>query len=195
MPYCMNCRHEYAEGVKECPDCGVELVTDRAIQHGWALPNDHYRMEAYKPAELAEFEDVVELELVESQLRAAGIPSVRRPKRIALYVPVSMQERAARIMQGEEQGTGPGGPTAEEETLSLSELHRIRLVCSDCDRELTVDLLKERVPSVCPSCGHRFDITSALPVLDRYADVMRMMENADFEIEVERPGEGAESET
>jgi hypothetical protein len=26
MPFCPNCRCEYKEGVKECPDCGTRLV-------------------------------------------------------------------------------------------------------------------------------------------------------------------------
>jgi hypothetical protein len=26
MPYCPNCRYEYKEGVKKCPDCGGTLV-------------------------------------------------------------------------------------------------------------------------------------------------------------------------
>jgi hypothetical protein len=28
MPYCPNCRFEYKEGVKECPDCGAPLVDE-----------------------------------------------------------------------------------------------------------------------------------------------------------------------
>jgi uncharacterized Zn finger protein (UPF0148 family) len=26
MPYCPNCRFEYKEGIKKCPDCGTRLV-------------------------------------------------------------------------------------------------------------------------------------------------------------------------
>jgi hypothetical protein len=108
---------------------------------------------------------------------------VRRPRTVALYVPAAYLDHARQVLEG---GAGPAGAGG---TLSLSELHRVRLVCSDCEHELTVDLLNERVPAACPSCGHLFDISAALPVLDRYADVMRMMANAEFEIELERPGE------
>lgn len=192
MPFCMNCRHEYAEGVKTCPDCGLALVDESQVSHGLPAPQVGAQSpSAYAPALVGEFEDPVELELVESQLRSAGIPNVRRPQLIALFVPASFRERALQIMQGGEEAGPEGEVVEEEDTLSLSELHRIRLVCSDCGHETTVDLLDERVPPTCPNCGHRFDIGSALPVLDRYADVMRMLANADFEIEVEKPqGEG-----
>ena len=177
MPYCPNCRTEFAGGAN-CTDCGALLVA--ALPSGWRAGHD---VSATRPAELAEFDDMVQLELVEAQLRAAGIPSVRRPRAVALLVPEAWRDRARQVMAGEEVAT----EVAEGETLSLSELHRIRLVCSECDRETSVDLVKDRVPTSCPECGHFFDLGPAVAVLDRYAEVMRMMSNADFEIEVEPP--------
>jgi uncharacterized Zn finger protein len=76
---------------------------------------------------------------------------------------------------------------APPETIGLSELHRIVVACEECDAGGTVDLLEERVPEKCPECGHVFDLTAARPVLDRYAELMRTMAEADFEIEVELP--------
>ncbi len=177
MPYCPNCRTEFAGGAN-CTDCGAALVT--ALPSGWRAGRD---VSAARPAELAEFDDMVQLELIESQLRAAGIPAVRRPRAVALLVPEALLDRARQVMAGEEMEA----PAAESDTLSLSELHRIRLVCSECDQELTVDLLRERLPTSCPQCGHLFDLGPAIAVLDRYGDVMRMMANADFEIELEPP--------
>ena len=177
MPYCPNCRTEFAGGAN-CTDCGAALVA--ALPSGWRAGRD---VTAARPAELAEFDDMVQLELIESQLRTLGIPSVRRPRAVALLVPEALLDRARQVLAGEEIA-------AEEEegdTLSLSELHRIRMVCSECDQEIAVDLLKERVPTTCDRCGHFFDLGPATAVLDRYADVMRMMANAEFEIELEPP--------
>lgn len=176
MPYCPNCRTEFAGGAN-CTDCGAPLVS--ALPSGWRVGRD---VDAMRPAELAEFNDLVQLELVETQLRQAGIPAVRRPRAVALLVPEAFLDRARSVMAGEELPT----QRYEGETLSLSELHRIRLVCSDCDREYTVDLLTEKPPARC-QCGHYFDLGPALTVLDRYADVMRTMAHADFEIEIEPP--------
>ena len=177
MPYCPYCRTEVAGGAN-CTDCGAALV--EALPSGWRAGRD---VNASRPAELAEFDDMVQLELIESQLRTVGIPSVRRPRAVALLVPEAFLERARQVMAGEELAA----ETAEGETLSLSELHRIRLVCSECDKETTVDLLTERAPTKCSQCGHLFDLGPASAVLDRYTDVMRMMSNADYEIEVEPP--------
>jgi uncharacterized Zn finger protein len=76
---------------------------------------------------------------------------------------------------------------APPETLGLSELHRVRFVCEECSEGTSVDLLQERPPEKCPSCGHLFDLTAARPVLDRYTDLMRTLADADFEIELEVP--------
>lgn len=177
MPYCPNCRTEFAGG-GNCTDCGAVLVS--ALPSGWRPGPD---ANATRPAELAEFDDMVQLELIESQLRTVGIPTVRRPRAVALLVPEALLGRARQVMAGE----GIAAPAAEGDTLGLSELHRVKLVCSECDREISVDLLKERVPASC-ECGHLFDLGAATAVLDRYADVMRMMAQADFEIELEPPG-------
>jgi hypothetical protein len=178
MPYCPYCNAEYEANVEECPTCGAELLAERP--GNWFPGNNP----GLRPVELCVLHDMAQADLFEAQLRAAGIVSIRRPRTVALYVPAAYLEHARQALEGE--AAGPAGTTG---TLSLSELHRIRLVCSECEHELSVDVLHERVPSSCPSCGHLFDIGAALPVLDRYADVMRMMANADFEIEVEPPAE------
>jgi hypothetical protein len=181
MPFCPNCRTEFEFGT-QCSDCGAQLVA--ALPSGWATGQNP---EATKPAELCELTDGVQLELIEHELRAAGIPSVRRPRSIALFVPQAWLARAQRIMAGEQLDAAG----EESTTVSLSELHRLHLVCSECGTERTVDLLTERVPAAC-GCGHLFDLSEAAVVLDRYTEVVRMMANADYEIELEKPHEGAE---
>ena len=180
MPFCPNCRTEFAEGITECTDCGSPLVA--ALPSGWDISRN---VEAMRPAELVELTDQVQLGLIEAQLRGAGIPFVRRPRSVALFVPHAFVDRAQQVLSGE----AAVDPVAESETLSLSELHRLRLVCSECDKETSVDLLTERIPATCPQCGHYFDLSAARGVLDRYIDVVRTMADADFEIELERPRE------
>ena len=70
--------------------------------------------------------------------------------------------------------------------MGLSDLHRIRLICSQCDKATSVDLLTEQVPVAC-SCGHIFELSEARPLLDRYREIARRMAEADFELELELP--------
>jgi hypothetical protein len=181
MPYCTNCRTEYVAGTARCMDCGAMLV--ESPPPPWPRAG---APEEIKPAELCEVDSQVQADLIEAQLRAAAIPFVRRPRGLAVFVPGSHLAAARRAMEGKPAMAPP-------ETLGLSELHRIVLVCEECDNEFSIDLLEEKPPEKCPSCGHQFDLTAARPVLDRYADLMRTMAEADFEIEVEVPApEGEE---
>jgi len=156
----------------QCADCGAALVAWPAAQGGSLSA-----LEASRPAELCEVDDQVQADLMEAQLRAAGIPVVRRPRRVALFVPAARLAAAQRVLAGQ-------SPAGVPETLGLSELHRIRLVCESCEKATIVDLLGEQVPAAC-SCGHYFDLTAVRPVLDRYADIVRTMADAEFEIELE----------
>ncbi|HMN49972.1 MAG TPA: zinc-ribbon domain-containing protein [Ignavibacteriaceae bacterium] len=36
MPVCPNCRYEYEEGIKVCPDCGTPLV-DNLVEDEWIV--------------------------------------------------------------------------------------------------------------------------------------------------------------
>ena len=174
MPFCPNCRIEYIGSATRCVDCGAELTA--SLPQGVAAGVDP---EAVQPAELCQAANQVQLDLIEAQLRAAGIPSVRRARAVALFVPASRLDEAQRVMAGE-----PAGAPAD--TVGLSDLHRIRLRCAQCDKVISVDLLEQRPPATC-SCGHFFDLGPAGPLLDRYADIVRAMADADFEIELELP--------
>jgi len=174
MPFCPNCRTEYSSG-ETCADCGARLAT--TPPEGWSAGQ---RPEQMRPAEVAQTESMIELDLMESQLRAAGIPTARRPRRAALFVAEANLEAARRVLEGR------AGMTALPETLGLSELHRIRLVCAECEQATSVDLLAERLPEQC-RCGRYFDLSEARGVLDRYTEIMRTMAEADFEVEVEVP--------
>lgn len=179
MPYCPNCGTEYASGVARCQDCGATLAAGPAESRFTGLERPERR-----PALLAEFTDMVQLDLVETQLRAAGIATARRPRAVAVFVPAWQLEDARRIASG-------GAPRGVPSVLGLSELHRIRLVCEECGEAASVDLISEQVPASC-ACGHYFDLLAARPVLDRYRDLMRTMAEADFEIEIEAPQEETE---
>ncbi len=172
MPFCPNCHIQYVSGTTQCADCGAELTARPS-------PGVPSSLEALRPAELCQAEDMVQLDLIEAQLRATGIPTVRRPRGVALFVPASRLEEAQTALAGQ-------GISAPLETVGLSELHRLRLTCSECDKITVVDLLEERLPAAC-SCGHVFDLSQARPMLDRYTDIVRTMAEADFEIELELP--------
>jgi hypothetical protein len=161
-------------GATRCADCGAELTG--SLSPGVAAAVD---LEAMQPAELCQVDNQVQLELIEAQLRAAGIPSARRARAAALFVPAARFDEAQRVMAGER----PGPPS---DTVGLSELHRLRLVCARCSKVTSVNLLEERPPAAC-SCGHVFDFSAMGPVLDRYAEIVRRMADADFEIELELP--------
>ena len=177
MSFCPNCRTEYTGAATKCTDCGADLVS--SLPQGWSIARDP---ENLKPTELIEASDQVQLDLIEAQLRAAGIPSVRRPRSIALFVPASHLHSAQRVLQGK-------GPLALPETIGLSQLHRVVIACSECDAGDVVDLLTDKLPETCPGCGRLLDLTAARPIIDRYADIMRAMAEADFEIELEVPEE------
>lgn len=174
MPFCPNCRIEYVGGATRCADCGAELTG--SLPEGASAAVD---LNATRPAELCQVDDQVQLDLIESQLRAAGIPTARRARAAALFVPVGRLDEAQRVMAGH----APGPPS---DTVGLSDLHRVRFQCAQCERIISVDLLSERVPTAC-SCGHYFDLGAMGPILDRYADIMRTMADADFEVELELP--------
>jgi hypothetical protein len=174
MPYCPNCRTEFIAGAQRCGDCGRELVEQLDARPGASA-------EAMRPVELCQVNDLVELDLVEAQLRAHGIPSVRRPRSVALFVPAGRAEDARQVLAGK----SPGPPA---DSVGLSELHRIRLVCSECEKVTSVDLLNERVPRTC-TCGHIFDLGEVSSVLDRYTDVVRMLADTEYEVELELPKE------
>ncbi len=174
MPYCPNCGTEYTAATAMCSDCGSALID---IPTAGLRPSS--RPEGMRPIEVAQAENLVELDLIEAQLRAAGIPTARRPRRVALFVAEANAEAAARVLKGEMK-------TGLPEAFGLSELHRIRLVCEECEQPTVVDLLTERIPDQC-QCGRYFDLSAARSVLDRYTDLMHIMANADFEIEIVAP--------
>ena len=173
MPFCPNCRTEYVGDATRCADCDAQLVS-------W-LPEGRVVFDptASRPAELCQVTDAVQADLIEAQLRVAGIPVVRRPRGLALFVPASKLSDAQQILAGQ-----PAVQRAE--SVGLSELHRIRLVCDACEKVTRVDLLTESLPTAC-SCGHYFDLMEARPLLDRYRDIVRAMSDSDFEIELEQP--------
>jgi len=66
MPYCPNCRLEYVEGVKKCPDCGVRLVMELAPTEAERLAQEEL-VPVYYP------KDEMEAKIVKAALEAEGI--------------------------------------------------------------------------------------------------------------------------
>ncbi|MEN6370687.1 MAG: DUF2007 domain-containing protein [Armatimonadota bacterium] len=62
MPYCPDCKYEYNDGIKNCPVCGAELVSE--------LPPEE--IEDMVPIYVAE--DTTEAAILRSILEEAGIP-------------------------------------------------------------------------------------------------------------------------
>jgi hypothetical protein len=177
MPFCPNCRTEYTSSASNCADCGATLVASLPQERGWSPTGDS---DGTRPVELCEIGDLVRLDMVEAQLRAAEIPTVRRPRTVALFVPASHAKSAQRVLEGKSAMAIP-------DSTGLSGLHRVWISCEECDAGVLIDLLTEKVPEQCAECGRYYDLTAVRPVLDRYADVMRTMADADFEIYVELP--------
>ena len=182
MPFCPNCKAEYLPDKKWCADCKVQLVDDLS-----QVPPQTANEEQVRAAEICQVDDTAALELIESQLHAAGIPTARQPRNVIIYVPEDRLDQARQVLAGE----GPAPRLFD--TVGLSEMHRIRLLCSVCEKALSIDLLTEAAPSQC-ACGHYFELSEARPILDKYAEVVRLMADKDFDIELELPKEEPEEE-
>jgi hypothetical protein len=66
MPFCPNCKYEYNEDVKECPDCGTPLVDK--------LPEESFEDSDYVP--LRSLPSRLYAEMLQEALKKEGIPSI-----------------------------------------------------------------------------------------------------------------------
>ena len=77
MPFCPNCRYEYKEGIRECPDCGAclvqELPQEEATQTGLrkTAKSPHFVPLRNLPSRLY-------AQMLEEALRNEGIPSMTK---------------------------------------------------------------------------------------------------------------------
>jgi transcription initiation factor TFIIIB Brf1 subunit/transcription initiation factor TFIIB len=77
MSFCPNCRYEYKEGVKECPDCGASLVeklTDESPEGVEYIPLRSLPSRLYA-------------EMLQEALKKEGIPSFIKSDDIAITFP------------------------------------------------------------------------------------------------------------
>ncbi|KPL05467.1 MAG: hypothetical protein AMJ73_00720 [candidate division Zixibacteria bacterium SM1_73] len=74
MPYCPNCKYEYKDKIKECPDCGVKLVDELAKE---TLENVKYVRFRSLPSRLY-------AEMLQEALRKEGIPSIIKGDDVAI---------------------------------------------------------------------------------------------------------------
>jgi hypothetical protein len=68
MPFCPQCRYEYNENIKTCPDCRIPLVSH--------LSEDHNHDEGVELVALHALPGVIYGEMVKESLEKAGIRCV-----------------------------------------------------------------------------------------------------------------------
>lgn len=76
MPFCPQCKYEYKDDVKECPDCHVPLVAELPKQSEQKLSKEEYVGLHPLPSQLY-------AEMVQEALEKAGIPSVLKTDMIS----------------------------------------------------------------------------------------------------------------
>jgi hypothetical protein len=111
MPWCPNCKVEYQPGFKTCIDCDLPLCDQLTPEPESAAPAPAYAGDAL----LVSAADSVEAEILESFLKAQGIPVLKKyPEAggfldiymgttafgIDLYVPVDRLDEARDIVAG-----------------------------------------------------------------------------------------------
>jgi hypothetical protein len=102
MPFCPNCKYEYNEDVKECPDCGVPLVDK--LQEESPEESDYVPLRSL-PSRLY-------AEMLQEALKKEGIPSIIKgddvgimlgsysttsPVKVTIWVPEAAVDRCAEI--------------------------------------------------------------------------------------------------
>jgi hypothetical protein len=68
MPFCPRCKSEYREGLRQCPDCRVELVERLAPEP--SMPKDIELVEVFTA------QTQVSAYAIKDRLEAAGIPAM-----------------------------------------------------------------------------------------------------------------------
>ncbi|MDP4094688.1 MAG: hypothetical protein Q8920_15190 [Bacillota bacterium] len=138
MPWCPKCRTEYEGWVKKCSDCGEDLVDE--LEPEEKIEQTVYGQEAF----LTAVSDDIQADLLESLLKAYGIP-IRKSYRetgaymkvyfggarfgIDIYVPSDLLEQAQDILKSQSVDAG----------LELDDIEK-----SDFDK-LAMDYEKKRV--------------------------------------------------
>ncbi len=74
MPYCPNCKYEYKDDIKQCPDCGAKLV-------------DKLEKETFEEIKYVPFRSLpsrLYAEMLQGALEKEGIPSIIKGDDIAI---------------------------------------------------------------------------------------------------------------
>jgi hypothetical protein len=89
--FCPNCKCEYIEGIRECPDCKIALVAELGKESsGNTAENDTETIEAMKPVWLKSAADRIEAELIINLLRNNGIPCFYKDNSAGSYMNLYM---------------------------------------------------------------------------------------------------------
>ncbi len=103
MPFCPQCRFEYREGVKACPECKVDLVEQLP---GRPAPSEQPYSEVYMVSERMEADLIASLfeengiEFLIRDLRAFPVlPDFGRRARLRVAVVAGAEEQARKLLR------------------------------------------------------------------------------------------------
>jgi len=137
MPFCPICRFEYQEGIKECPDCGAELVEklepEEIIDK---LKTAYITLSPSTSQMICELLRQQEIPcLASNELGSAILPILGESAEIQILVPEKKLSQAQDLIR-----------TYFEDNPQELEL----VICSNCRARIEPELKK------CPFCGEEF---------------------------------------
>ena len=102
MPFCPNCKYEYKEDIKECPDCGAPLIDKLPIES--SEESDYVPLRSLPSRLYAEMlQEVLKKEGISSIIKGddvgimLGSYSTTSPVKVTIWVPEAEVDRCEEI--------------------------------------------------------------------------------------------------